>query len=348
MKANHCYVLLGIILFVVGCSKNEVIKEEVESFLGFKKPENFPEPAYNFAANPITKSGFELGRALFYEPRFSRDNSISCGSCHIQSAAFTHHGHDVSHGVEDRLGKRNSPPIMNLAWRKTFMWDGGVFDLDLQPIAPITAHEEMDETLERVLVKLKAMPKYTDLFKSAFGTSEITTARTMKALSQFMLMCISSNSKYDKVMRGEDKQGFTEEENKGFILFKQHCASCHKAPLFTDESFRNNGIGVGVVDDLGRYEITSNDADRYKFKVPSLRNLQYTAPYIHDGRFYTLKGVLDHYASDVKQTPNLDPLLQQNGRLGIQLSEADKTYLLAFLNTLNDETFIKDKMLAEQ
>jgi cytochrome c peroxidase len=146
MKANHWYILFAIVLFIVGCSKNEVIKEEIESFLGFKKPGNFPEPEYNLAANPITKTGFELGRALFYEPRFSKDNSISCGSCHIQSAAFTHHGHDVSHGIEDRLGKRNSPPIMNLAWRKTFMWDGGVFDLDLQPIAPITAHEEMDET----------------------------------------------------------------------------------------------------------------------------------------------------------------------------------------------------------
>lgn len=348
MKANHWYVLFAIVLFIVGCSKNEVIKEEIESFLGFKKPGNFPEPEYNLAANPITKTGFELGRALFYEPRFSRDNSISCGSCHIQSAAFTHHGHDVSHGIEDRLGKRNSPPIMNLAWRKTFMWDGGVFDLDLQPIAPITAHEEMDETLDRVLAKLDAMPKYKSLFKAAFGTEEVTTARTMKALSQFMLMCISSNSKYDKVMRGEEKQTFTAEEEQGFTLFKQHCASCHKAPLFTDESFRNNGIGIGAVDDLGRYEITSNDADRYKFKVPSLRNLQYTAPYMHDGRFYTLKGVLDHYAYEVKQTPNLDPLLQQNGRLGIQLSEVDKTYLLAFLNTLNDETFIKDKMLAEQ
>lgn len=348
MRANHWYVLLTIVLFIVGCSKNEVIKEQIESFLGFKKPGNFPEPEYNLAANPITKAGFELGRALFYEPRFSRDNSISCGSCHIQSAAFTHHGHDVSHGIEDRLGKRNSPAIMNLAWRKTFMWDGGVFDLDLQPIAPITAHEEMDETVDRVLVKLKAMPKYTSLFKAAFGKEEINTARTMKALSQFMLMCISSNSKYDKVMRGEDKQVFTAEEEQGFGLFKQHCASCHKAPLFTDESFRNNGIGVGSVDDLGRYEITSNDADKYKFKVPSLRNLKYTAPYMHDGRFFSLKGILDHYASEVQQSPNLDPLLQQNGRLGIQLSEADKTYLLAFLNTLNDETFIKDKSLSEQ
>lgn len=348
MRANHLYVWCVIILFIVGCSKNEVIKEEIESFLGFKKPGNFPEPEYNFANNPVTKSGFELGRALFYEPRFSRDNSISCGSCHIQSAAFTHHGHDVSHGIEDRLGKRNSPPIMNLAWRKTFMWDGGVFDLDLQPIAPITAHEEMDETLDRVLAKLRAMPKYTSLFKAAFGTEEINTSRTMKAMSQFMLMCISSNSKYDKVMRGEENQVFTAEEEQGFNLFKQHCASCHKAPLFTDESFRNNGIGIGSVDDLGRYEITMDETDKYKFKVPSLRNLKYSAPYTHDGRYLTLKGVLDHYSSEVMQTPNLDPLLQQNGKLGIPLSETDKTYLMAFLNTLNDETFIKDKSLSEQ
>jgi len=348
MRKNHWYVLFGLILFVIGCSKNEVIQEEIDSFLGFKKPGNFPEPEYRFSSNPVTKAGFELGRALFYEPRFSRDNSISCGSCHIQSAAFTHHGHDVSHGIEDRLGKRNSPPIMNLAWKKTFMWDGGVFNLDLQPFAPITAHEEMDETVERVLNKLKTVPKYAGLYKTAFGTEEVTTVRTMKALSQFMLMCVSSNSKYDKVMRGEDNQAFTEEEQQGFTLFKQHCAGCHKEPLFTDESFRNNGIGIGGIDDKGRYEITASEADQYKFKVPSLRNLRYSAPYMHDGRFLTLAGVLEHYNAEVKDTPNLDPLFKQGNRLGIALTENDKAKITAFLATLNDTDFINNKLLSEQ
>ena len=131
-------------------------------------------------------------------------------------------------------------------------------------------------------------------------------------------------------MRGENKQTFTVEEEQGFTLFKQHCASCHKAPLFTDESFRNNGIGVGVVDDLGRYEITSNDADRYKFKVPSLRNLQYTAPYMHDGRFYTLKGVLDHYASEVNKRLIWIPCFNRMAGLGFSFQKLTKPIYLPF------------------
>lgn len=315
--------------------------------MGFEKPSNFPEPVYNFAANKITKEGFILGRTLFYEPRLSRNNTITCGSCHIQSSAFTQHGHDVSHGIDDRLGTRNSPPIMNLAWNKAFMWGGGVYDLDLQPIAPITAHEEMDENLERIYTKLRAMPKYTALFKAAFGTEEITTSRFMKALSQFMLMCISSNAKYDKVMRKEDGVTFTNEEQEGYVLFKQKCASCHAEPLFTDGSFRNNGLAISPVNDKGLYTATLVETDTYKFKVPSLRNLKYTAPYMHDGRFLSLSAAFEHYNNEVVATPNLDPLLKGN-KLGISLTEPEKTKLTSFLNTLNDETFIKNPLLAEQ
>lgn len=334
-------------MFIVACKKDSLIKDEINQFLGFQKPVNFPEPEYNFVNNKITKSGFELGRSLFYEPRLSRNNTISCGSCHIQSSAFTQHGHDVSHGIDDRLGIRNSPPIMNLAWNKAFMWGGGIYDLDLQPIAPITSHEEMDENLENVLAKLRALPKYTALFKSAFGTEEISTARFMKAMSQFMLMCISSNSKYDKVMRKEGGVSFTQDEGDGYAIFKQKCGSCHAEPLFTDGSFRNNGLGVSPVNDQGLYNATLAVTDRYKFKVPSLRNLRYTAPYMHDGRFLSLAGVFEHYNSEVQQTPNLDPLLAGN-RPGISLSESEKNKLSAFLGTLNDEEFINNSSLSEQ
>jgi cytochrome c peroxidase len=320
-------------------------KEMADRFTGFRKPDHFPEPVYNVPGNPVTKEGFELGRKLFYEPRLSRNNTISCGSCHIQSAAFTQHGHDVSHGIDDRLGRRNSPAIMNLAWMPTFMWDGGVFDLDLQPIVPITAHEEMDETIPNILEKLRAHPDYPGLYQKAFGTREINTATTMKALAQFMILCISSESKYDSVMRGQSV--FTNEETQGYVLFKQHCNSCHTEPLFTDHSFRNNGIAIGSNDDAGRAEVTLNPLDRYRFKVPSLRNLQFTAPYMHDGRFYTLPAVLDHYSSQVQNTPNLDPLLHQSGRLGIALTGEDKTKLLSFLKTLTDRKFIANQLLAE-
>ncbi|WAC39993.1 cytochrome-c peroxidase [Pedobacter sp. SL55] len=347
MNRKHFIVLLILGLFIAACKKNSAVIEQIETFLGFQKPTNFPATVYNFDNNPITKDGFELGRMLFYEPRLSRNNTITCGSCHIQSSAFTQHGHDVSHGIDDRLGTRNSPPIMNLAWNKAFNWGGGVYDLDTQPIIPITTHEEMDENLENVYNKLRAMPKYTSKFKAAFGTEEINTANFMKALSQFMLMCISSNSKYDKVMRKEAGASFTAEELEGYNIFKDKCGTCHTEPLFTDASFRNNGLGISPVNDKGLYTATLIETDKYKFKVPSLRNLKYTSPYMHDGRFLTLNGVLEHYNSEVRATQNVDPLLN-NGRLGIALSVNDKTKITAFLNTLNDEDFINDKLLAEQ
>lgn len=348
MKLRYIKYFLVIIVFAYACKKSEDIEEKVETFLGFQTPKNFPETAYNFANNPITKEGFELGRMLFYEPRLSRDNSITCGSCHIQASAFTQHGHDVSHGIEDRLGTRNSPPIMNLAWSKAFMWGGGIYDLDLFPISPITAHEEMDESLENVLNKLSAMDKYKSKFKAAFGTANITTANFLKALSQFMLMCVSSNAKYDKVMRKDDNVSFTAVELEGYELFKQKCASCHTEPLFTDNGFRNNGLAPSAINDLGLYTATLLNADKYKFKTPSLRNLKYTAPYMHDGRFLTLDAVFMHYTHEVQATENLDPLLNKNGARGISINNDEKTKLMAFLNTLNDEDFINNKLLAEQ
>ncbi|KEQ30337.1 cytochrome C peroxidase [Pedobacter antarcticus 4BY] len=348
MNRKHWLVLLCMGIFITACKKDNPLKQEIEQFLGFHKPDNFPDPTYHFATNPVTKAGFELGRALFYEPRLSRNNTISCGSCHIQSSAFTQHGHDVSHGIDDRLGTRNSPPIMNLAWNKAFMWGGGVYDLDLQPVTPITAHEEMDESLENVYSKLRDMPKYQQLFRSAFGSAEINTAVFMKALSQFMVMCISSNSRYDKIMRKEAGASFTSAELNGYHLFKEKCASCHAEPLFTDGAFRNNGLGISPVNDLGLYTATLIETDKYKFKVPSLRNLTYTGPYMHDGRFLSLPGVLEHYNSEVQPTPNLDPLLRQNGRVGIPLSGDDQKNLLAFLKTLDDEEFIKNISLSEQ
>ena len=341
-------VLLVLLTFGLACKKDNPLPETIESFLGFVRPVNFPDPTYKFSNNPVTKDGFELGRALFYEPRLSRNNTVSCASCHIQSSAFTQHGHDVSHGIDDRLGTRNSPPIMNLAWNKAFMWGGGVYDLDLQPIVPITSHEEMDEKLDNVFNKLRQLPKYTRMFQKAFGSEEITTTRFMQSLSQFMLMCISSNSKYDKVMRKKQGQSFTVEEQAGYVLFKNNCASCHSEPLFTDGSFRNNGLAPSPVNDLGLYTATLQESDKYKFKVPSLRNLQFTAPYMHDGRFLTLSAVLTHYTKEVRATQNIDPQLIKNSYPGISLSADDISKLTSFLSTLNDTEFINNTMLAEQ
>ncbi|HEX5026882.1 MAG TPA: cytochrome c peroxidase [Agriterribacter sp.] len=343
MKSKSWFMFLLFATGVYACGK-----EMIETpFAGFQVPANFPAPIYHFSTNPVTRSGFELGRKLFYDPLLSRNSTISCGSCHLPSSAFTHHGHSVSHGIDDRLGTRNTPPVMNLAWYSNFMWDGGVFDLDLQPIAPLTNHVEMDETMGNVLTKLGADGSYPLLFKKAFGTEEITSASVLKALSQFMLMCVSSNSRYDSVMRKQNAR-FTAEEQKGYVLFQQKCGSCHTEPLFTDNSFRNNGIGPGINDDKGRKLVTLNDNDSYKFKVPSLRNLKYTAPYMHDGRFYTLEAVLEHYSNHVQVSPGLDVLLQKNGQKGIPMDANEKNSIIAFLETLNDPSFIKDKKLAEQ
>ena len=323
-------------------------KEVIERFAGFQKPANFPLPVYKLQNNEITKEGFELGRKLFYDPVLSADSSISCGNCHIQTSAFTHHGHTVSHGIHDRLGTRNSPAIMNLAWYKSFMWDGGIGDLDLQPAAPITNPVEMDETMENVLQKLRRSKHYPAMFEQAFGSSEINTTVFLKSLSQFMLMCISSNSKYDSVMRNEAGKTFTSAEQEGYSIFKQNCNACHKEPLFTDNSFRNNGIGTGRFDDKGLYAVTLNINDEYKFKVPSLRNVSFTAPYMHDGRLLTLEAVLDHYSTHVKASPTLDPLLQQNVQPGIVLTAAEKNNLIAFLKTLDDRSFLLNPALSEQ
>lgn len=349
MKKNvRLIILLFFGLFIYACKKEDAIKEAVSSFLGFQQPANFFAPVYKLENNKITEDGFILGRALFYEPRLSRNNTVSCSSCHMQSSAFTQPGHDVSHGIDDRLGSRNAPPIMNLVWGKSFFWDGGISDLDLLPVNPITNPVEMDEKIENVIAKLKLMPKYTELFKKAFGTEEITNARIMKSLSQFMVMCISSNAKYDKVMRKEENQSFTSGEIAGYSVFKQKCRSCHTEPLFTDESFRNNGIAPNLNDDQGRFMVTLNSTDKYKFKVPSLRNLSFTAPYMHDGRFLTINEVLTHYTSGVQRTPNLDPLLLTYRKPGIELSDEEKFNLIAFLKTLDDHDFVTRKDIAEQ
>lgn len=344
MYRKHWFVILFFIAVIFGCNKDTI--DVIKNFAGFEKPANFPQPVYDFSSNPVTKEGFELGRKLFYDPILSANNTISCGSCHIQTAAFTHHGHSVSHGIFDRLGTRNSPAIMNLAWSKAFMWDGGVFNLDLQPVVPITNHAEMDDSVSNVLNKLKNTSLYPALFKKAFGTEEINSTRFLKALSQFMVMCVSNNAKYDSVRRGQATFTFIEQE--GYALYQQKCGTCHAEPLFTDNSYRNNGVEITSTDDKGRYNITLQETDKYKFKVPSLRNLSYTAPFMHNGNIYQLSGVFDHYEVLIQNTPNLDPLLMQNGRLGFRFTVDDRARLTAFLKTLDDKHFVTDPQLAEQ
>ncbi len=346
MSKNIVVLLLvtfGVTMF--SCSESNSPTEE--QFPGFSVPKNFPTPTYDLTKNPVTKNGFTLGKKLFYDGILSIDGTIACGTCHIPSSAFTQHGHDLSHGVEDRLTLRNTPSVQNMAWKKFFQWDGGVFDLDLFPINPITAHNEMDETIPNVLEKLRNHKDYPGLFEAAFGSNEINSERFLKALSQFQLMCISANSKYDIVSRAEGAT-FTTDENAGYVLFKAKCESCHKEPFFTDESFRSNGISpIPGTDDKGRARITLNPNDEYKFIVPSLRNVLETAPYMHDGRFRIIENVLDHYSNGIVDSPQLDPIFKNGTTLGTQLSNEEKRVLIAFLATLTDSNFLNSKLLSE-
>lgn len=318
-----------------------IMETDIVENIDFSVPEGWPAPFYNFENNQLTNDGFYLGRKLFYDTRLSRDNTTSCGSCHQAFAAFAHSDHDLSHGVDGLLGTRNSPPIFNMNWHTSFFWDGGVNHIESQPINPIQNPVEMDETLQGIIAKIEADDKYKTMFAAAWGSEEVTSARIFKSLAQFMGAMVSDNSKYDKYTRGEAM--LTESELSGLGVFETNCATCHPAPLFTDFSFRNNGLKPTATNDSGRAVITRLAEDMYKFKIPSLRNLKYTAPYMHDGRINTLEAVLNHYDRGINPSPTLDPILQN----GIQLSAKEREDLLAFLNTLNDESFIRDERFHE-
>jgi cytochrome c peroxidase len=305
--------------------------------INFVIPKGWPAPQYDFSKNPLTEEGIALGKKLFYDSRLSRDGNFSCGSCHQQFGAFNSYDHPLSHGIDNALSTRNAPGLFNLAWQKEFMWDGGINHLDLQPLAPITAKNEMGETIENVLHKLQADKKYKQLFKAAFGDDQINTERLGKALSQFLLTLVSSNSKYDQVMRGESK--FMLPEQLGYEIFKKKCAGCHTEPLFTDYSYRNNGMPLDpFLKDVGRMKITGLSTDSLRFKVPSLRNVALTFPYGHDGSLFSLMSVFEHYRKNMVPGPNTDPLLKNK----MTLSNFEIGQLTAFLYTLTDSSFIKD------
>ena len=228
-----------------------------------------------------------------------------------------------------------------------FTWDGAAESLDAQPIIPITAEVEMNESFSNIIDKLQAGEEYPLLFAEAFENGEVNTDNMLKAISQFLVMMVSADSKYDKILKNEGSQ-FTAEEEAGKVLFDQKCATCHAGVLFTDQSYRNNGLPIDPeYDDEGRSRVTGLQADKYKFKVPSLRNIQITYPYMHDGRFQTLAQVLDHYDSGMVVTENLDPVFQQNENLGISLTEDEKQKIIAFLETLTDDNFLLDDRFAE-
>jgi len=335
MKKQIFFGLL--ILLVFSCKKDEVV--EITKF-DFEAPSYFPASNYSFANNEVRRARFELGRELFYSKDLSSDNTISCASCHAQVHGFSDHNVALSTGVSGQLGTRNSPPIFNMAWQPHFMWDGGVNHLEIFSLAPITNPVEMNLPMNVLIDKLNASENWKQKFKTAYNVNEVNDQVLFKALAQFMALIISDNAKYDAVRRGESQ--FTTTEAQGFALFQQNCASCHTEPLFTDYSFRNNGIDSQFADE-GRERITLDANDLGKFKVPTLRNIALTYPYMHDGRFFSLEQVLDHYSSGIQNSNTLDPSLVG----GINLTSNEKQSIIAFLKTLTDYKMINNPLFSE-
>lgn len=342
-----CFSILLSAILITACKKNDrntPIPSTGPTYLDFKIPAGWPAPATNiFANNPLSEEGFQLGKKLFYDGRLSQNGNFPCASCHQQFAAFATFDHDFSHGFNNAFTTRNAPGLYNLAWMTKMHYDGGINHIEVQPLAPITSPIEMAETITNVLAKLNADTAYPKMFKAAFGSTEINSQRMLKALSQFMGSIVSANSKYDKVQRGEAT--FTFSEQNGYTLFKAKCETCHKEPLFTDNSFRNTGLTINpFLNDFGRLLITHDPADSLKFKVPSLRNVALTFPYGHDGRFSFLESALDHYRTGIQTSqPTLDPLL----RARIPMTNNERSDLIYFLNTLSDTTMTKNPRFAQ-
>ena len=325
MKIKSFFILIIVLTFLAFGQKHyELIY-----------PSYFPTPVYNLNNNPIDSATIELGRALFYDPILSKDNTISCASCHSPFNAFAHTDHDLSHGINDQIGNRNAPALFNLAWQSSFMWDGAINHLDVQALAPISHEKEMGETISNVVLKLQSTSVYPILFFNAFRDSSITGEKVLKSLSQFQLTLISANSKYDKVKQGIE--AFSEQEKKGYLLFQQNCNSCHSEPLFSNYKYAYNGLPIDtILNDFGKINVTLQKGDSLLFKTPSLRNLSYSYPYMHDGRFKKLNQVLNHYTNNIERSS----LLSKELKSPIILSANDKVDLIAFLLTLNDKEFV--------
>lgn len=308
--------------------------------------------------NPTTKGGVQLGRMLFYEKKLSADNSLSCASCHEQKLAFTD-GKALSIGVDKSFTSRNSMALVNLLWVRNFFWDGRSASLEDQTIFPMTNPHEMGQSLEETVKKLQQSPMYAVLFKKAFGDANIDADKIRKALAQFERTLISADSPYDRYLAGIYQP--TAQELRGMNLFMEppapergirgaNCGHCHGGPKTFKELFHNNGLDTEAKDS-GREAISNEAEDRGRFRVPTLRNIALTAPYMHDGRFKTLEEVLDHYNEHIQESATLSSFLRgtsnEKGGKTLLLYQPEKTDIMAFLHMLTDSTFINNPAFSD-
>ena len=300
------------------------------------------------ADNPLTEEGIALGRKLFYEKMLSDNMSISCASCHKQENAFDD-PRPFSEGTHGAFGDRNAMAIVNAGWDKHFFWDGRRNTLEGQAHDPVTNPIEMANTWPEVVRRLQASGNYPDLFFKAFGTKTIDSNLVVKAIAQFERTLVSFNTKFDKYHHLGDTTVFNQQEKNGLNIFmgKGMCNNCHMMnSLLTDRDIRNNGLDVNPVD-AGLMKFTGNASDKGKFKVPTLRNIAASAPYMHDSRFATLQDVIEFYSSGVKQnSPNIDVHMPDFGS-GLNLTAQEKADLLAFLHTLTDQSFLTNPKFSD-
>jgi cytochrome c peroxidase len=331
--------ILNLVLFFafIGFSFVLLVTEKHPFYI----PKHFPKPVYQFKDVPQGRLRFELGRTLFYDPALSRDSSISCATCHLQYTGFTHIDHPVSHGIDGKIGTRNSPVLINLAWNKFFHWDGGVTHLNAQSINPLTHPKEMDMDIVKLLERLNNSSFYRQRFYDAFGDSNITTPLLMRGIANFSVALVSANSEYDKVIIKEKGVAFTEQEQRGYDLFKKYCNACHTEPLFTSHDFKKNGLELDPeLKDIGRMGITERKSDSLLFKIPTLRNVEFSFPYMHDGRITKLKDVIEHYSSLAGSSKNISKELK---KIKKPFTDEEKKDLLTFLKTLTDKEFLYNK-----
>jgi cytochrome c peroxidase len=338
--SKHIVLFICLIPGILACNKksgtteNTVIPPVTEYPL---RPAHFPPAVYQHTSNPYSTKGYELGKRLFFDPILSANNTISCGSCHKPASAFADGGVALSKGVDGKTGKRHSPAIFNMAWNKSFMWDGGVNHIEIMPFAPIINPVEMAQDMRELIHELNTHPAYPAMFRTVFGKDSIDDQQLFYALAQYMSNLVSADAKYDEMKRRETT--FSAEEMEGYRLFQTHCNACHTEPLFTDNSYRNNGLDK-TFSDSGRYRISQRAEDMGTFKVPTLRNVTLTPPYMHDGRIKTLTDVVEHYATGVQPSATLSPLLMKNGNPGLQLNDTEKQRIMQFLYTLTDSSFV--------
>ncbi len=314
--------------------------------VAFPQPANFPVPDLP-ADNPLTKEGIKLGRHLYYETRLSVNNTVSCASCHQQDYNFSS---PTTKGMGVNGPTPNSVMIhSNLAWQKHLLWNGYATSIEHVAFLTITDPIEMNNTWEAALATISADPKYVAMFEDAFGKNAITSTNATKAIGQFVRTMVSANSKLDKWKRGE--YTFTAQEEDGYEIFNNEigdCFHCHgdvttgnMFGAYGDLQFSNNGLDANLTPGSGREGATGNIEDRAKFKIPSLRNIEYSFPYMHDGRFTTLQEVIEHYNIGGYISPTIDPNMKKAG-IGRNWTQQQKDALLAFLKTLSDNSFIAD------